>query len=231
MKLELQMNLPEVVWLIRHAETATPDRFHGAESDVDLSERGRLQAEALGEWFASQKPTALVSSMMRRAIRTAEPVARVCRLEHQQEFALHERRVGEFSGRLFESVEVAWKQNLEAWIQGNLDATTPGAESFTELRDRLLPAWKRVVAAHPGERLVIIAHGVVCKVLLLTLLPEYGVADWVKMGKVANVATTRLVPTATGWVAEELLVVPPPVVAASGGVLTGIGLPASTSKT
>ena len=35
------------VYLLRHAETAQPDVFHGYESNVDLGPRGVRQAEAL----------------------------------------------------------------------------------------------------------------------------------------------------------------------------------------
>lgn len=32
--------MPTRIWLLRHAETALPTVFHGAESDVGLSRRG-----------------------------------------------------------------------------------------------------------------------------------------------------------------------------------------------
>lgn len=35
------------VWLLRHGESANPTVFHGAESDIDLGERGRRQAALL----------------------------------------------------------------------------------------------------------------------------------------------------------------------------------------
>ncbi len=50
------------VWLARHAETSTPTVFHGAESDVGLSEFGERQALASAEWFQTLRPTRLVSS-------------------------------------------------------------------------------------------------------------------------------------------------------------------------
>ncbi|MBV8382979.1 MAG: histidine phosphatase family protein, partial [Planctomycetaceae bacterium] len=64
--------MPETrVLLLRHAETSAPDRFHGAESDVGLGERGRRQAEAVAEILAAEGPDALYSSAMRRALETA----------------------------------------------------------------------------------------------------------------------------------------------------------------
>jgi broad specificity phosphatase PhoE len=67
--------MPTRVLLLRHAETANPVIFHGAESDVGLSERGRQQADAIAPILAAHSPTAIISSGMRRAIDTATPPA------------------------------------------------------------------------------------------------------------------------------------------------------------
>ena len=40
------------VLLARHAETSAPDRFHGAESDIGLSELGAGQAQRLAAFFS-----------------------------------------------------------------------------------------------------------------------------------------------------------------------------------
>jgi probable phosphoglycerate mutase len=94
----------------------------------------------------------------------------------------------------------------------------PRAESFDAIRARVLPAWERVVTAHRGGRVVLVAHGVVSKVLLFSLLPGLTVADWTAVGKVLNLAVSTLVQPAGGaWRAESLLVVPDPVRALAGG--------------
>src|SRR5947209_11555224 len=84
--------VPDRVLLRRHAETANPLIFHGAESDVGLSERGRAQAEAVAPVLAAFGPGAVVSSAMRRALDTAGPIARACGLAVRVEPDLHERR-------------------------------------------------------------------------------------------------------------------------------------------
>src|SRR5437764_2917466 len=66
--------MPTTVFLLRHAESANPLVFHGAESDVGLSARGRRQAEALAPLLAALSPHAIVSSAMRRAVDTATPI-------------------------------------------------------------------------------------------------------------------------------------------------------------
>lgn len=204
------------LWLTRHAETAAPAVFHGAESDVGLSGLGRRQAEAAAAWFAALAPTAVVSSGMTRAKDTAAPVAAACRVAHRVEPALHERRVGPLSGTPVAAAAGPWPETVARWAAGDTGYTTPGAESFDQLRDRLVPAVLRAAGASPGGRVVVVAHGVVCKVLLLSLLPGYGPADWVRVGPVPNLAVSELVFDG-GWAAASLLAVPPPVAALAAG--------------
>jgi broad specificity phosphatase PhoE len=205
-------HLPERVWLMRHAETTAPHVFNGAESDVGLSPLGFLQASAVAGWFVQHAPTAVVSSAMRRAIDTAAPIAAACGVPHHVEPHLHERSIGPMAGSPF-AFDGPWAETVTHWTAGNTAFTTPGAESFDDLTARLLPAWGRVVTAHPGGRVVVVAHGIVCKVLLLSLLHDWDVSGWGKLGRSANVAVSELTPRADGrWAAERLLAVPDPAV-------------------
>jgi probable phosphoglycerate mutase len=58
---------------------------------------------------------------------------------------------------------------------------------------------------------VVVCHGVVCKVLLLALLPGHAGADWERIGRAKNLSVSELVPAADRWAARRLLFVPPPV--------------------
>ncbi|MBY0457637.1 MAG: histidine phosphatase family protein [Gemmataceae bacterium] len=206
-------HLPEAVWLVRHAETAAPTMFHGAESNIELGVHGLRQVAAAVGWFAALKPTAVVSSAMRRAFQTAEPVARGCGVPHLVEPLLHERKVGPLSRKPRDEADHIWAETTREWVAGNTAHAYPGMESFDELRDRTVPAFRRAIAAHPGGRVVIVCHGVVCKVLLLSLLRGYSSAHWESIGRVANLAVSELAPDGDDWIAQQLLVVPTPVAA------------------
>jgi broad specificity phosphatase PhoE len=180
------------VLLLRHAESADPTVFHGAESDVGLSDRGVRQAHAVAAALAAYRPDVLVSSGMRRALATAEPIARACGLTVQVIPELHERRVGTLSGTAHGPTGV-WPDTLERWIRGDTGYAPPGAESFDAIRDRVLPAWRAVTEQHAGRALVVVAHGIVIRVLLLSVLPDWTVADWKRLGPVKNVGVSELV--------------------------------------
>ena len=75
----------------------------------------------------------------------------------------------------------------------------------------LVPALERVARQFAGQRVVVVAHGVVCKVLLLALLANRGPAGWQALGRVANLAVSKLQFDGMVWTAERLLEVPPPV--------------------
>jgi probable phosphoglycerate mutase len=213
------------IWLTRHAETAAPAIFHGAESDIDLSDLGRRQAGAAAAWFAMlpDPPTAVVSSGMRRAVETATPIAAACGVPHVIEPELHERRVGALSGTAFSATDGGWAETVRRWSSGETGFTTPGAEAFDRIAARVVPPLVRVADRFAGGRVVVVAHGVVCKVLLLSVLRGYGPSAWVTLGRVPNLAVSELVRDAGGWTAAELLVVPPPVAALTAGEPTGVG--------
>ena len=87
------------ILLLRHAETAAPDLFHGAESDVGLGPNGFFQAKRLGERIAKIGVNAVYSSGMRRAEETARVIADACGIKDLKTCPdLHERIMGPLSG-------------------------------------------------------------------------------------------------------------------------------------
>jgi broad specificity phosphatase PhoE len=166
------------ILLLRHGETTAPDRFHGCESDVGLSPRGRAQAEAAAALLVSLAPRAVYGSGLRRAVETATPIARACGLPLRTVEALHERRMGSLSGAPRDEFWHVYEEAKRHWAAFKLDYTHPGGESFDEIRDRVVPAFTALAASHADETIVVVAHGVVIRVLLCSLVEGLSPADF-----------------------------------------------------
>ncbi len=203
------------VFLLRHAQTDRPDVFHGYESDAGLSDLGYRQAAAIAPIIASLKPDCIWSSGMRRARLTAEPIALACGLPLHIEPELHERKVGILVGTPNSGEIGIWPATLKEWISGNTRAAQQDAESFDAIRDRVLPAWHRIMQGLDGRSVAIVAHGIVIRVLLLSLLEGYSVADWEKVGRIQNVSISEIIGSGENWKPVRIGEVPPEVQALS----------------
>jgi 2,3-bisphosphoglycerate-dependent phosphoglycerate mutase len=158
------------VLLARHAETSAPDRFHGAESDIGLSALGARQAEGLADFLSKTGAAAIYSSAMRRAVETAGPIALACKLVPVEIAALHERRIGALSGLSREAGWAVYAASKTRWINGDLDYTHEGGESYNDVRRRVVPVLQELTVRHANQTIVVVAHGVVIRVALSSLL-------------------------------------------------------------
>ncbi len=166
------------VLLLRHAETAAPDLFHGEESDVGLGPRGFEQARRAGERIAAFRPDLIYSSGMRRAAETAEAIALACGLPLLTCRELHERKMGLMSGQPRVEGWPIYEATKEHWKTGRLDFTHQGGESFAAMQARALPAFRSLMDREAGKTVVIVAHGVINRVVLCSMLEGYTPADF-----------------------------------------------------
>jgi 2,3-bisphosphoglycerate-dependent phosphoglycerate mutase len=196
------------VFLVRHAETARPEVYHGYESDADLGPRGQRQTAALAPVIAAFKPDVLVSSGMRRARRTAEAISQATHLSIQIEGQLHERKVGDLQGKPIRGDLGVWPETLARWVAGETWYSPPGSESFDQIRNRVLPVWERVTLENQGKTIVIVAHGIVIRVILVSVLEGYNSAAWPRLGRLPNASITEVVASGRSWQAERIGYVP-----------------------
>jgi 2,3-bisphosphoglycerate-dependent phosphoglycerate mutase len=189
--------------LARHAETAAPDRFHGAESDIGLSDWGRRQAELLGEWLKTTGASALYCSAMRRAVDTAASIGHACNLEPTSILALHERKIGPLSGKSREQGWATYALSKERWITGDLEHTHQGGESYAEIRRRVVPIIEALAIRHRGETIIVVTHGVVIRVVLTTLITGFQAADFDRIA-IDFASVNDLLCDGMTWKAERL---------------------------
>lgn len=172
------MPAPTRVLLLRHAVTSAPDVFHGAESDVGLGPRGVEQARRVAARIAAERPDVVYSSGMRRAAETARVIAEACGLDPLEWPGLHERRMGPMSGMPRAEGWSTFEETKRHWIAGRLDHTHEGGESFAAMAARVTAAFRALLDREAGGTAVVVAHGVVNRVLLASMADGHSHADF-----------------------------------------------------
>jgi broad specificity phosphatase PhoE len=159
--------------LARHGQTAwnASRRFQGS-TDVGLSERGRAQAEALGERLRGRRLAAVYVSPLCRARETAAIV-----LGERSEVPLvamdelRELSLGEWEGRTVEEIKGQEGDPYLAWLRAPHDRLPPGGEPLDSVAIRVRQALDRIAAAHGDEEeVLVVAHGGVISVYACDLL-------------------------------------------------------------
>ena len=156
--------------LARHGETEwnVEEVFRG-RIDIGLNETGAKQAELLAEYLSSVKIDAVYSSPLKRALNTAEVIARYHKLEVKIAPGLIDCDFGKWQGLHLQEVKDRYKELYTEWVNSPHLVKIPGGESLSEVRERALKVVDEVVAKHEGT-IILVSHRVVNKVLICALL-------------------------------------------------------------
>ncbi|MFM0518252.1 histidine phosphatase family protein [Caballeronia jiangsuensis] len=150
------------VLFIRHGETDWNriKRIQG-HIDIPLSEHGFLQAEQLGARLAREgRIDAVYSSDLQRAQQTARPFADALGLELRLSEKLRERFYGAFQGHDSDEINDKFPAEYVEWQTRDPGFSPPGdGESQRVFYHRVVHATEPIVAAHPGGRIAVVAHG------------------------------------------------------------------------
>ena len=153
--------LPTHFWLIRHGETEwNAGRRLQGWLDIPLSDIGRAQARQLAVRLkAADVPSfnALYSSDLSRASETAHIAAAHLELPVTTRESLRERNYGVYQG-------VDWSALTGELAQQNINLRAPeqaveNGETFSAFAQRITVAFESLAAAHPGQNVLVFAHG------------------------------------------------------------------------
>lgn len=159
--------------LVRHGESAANvQEIISGDPQTPLTDLGVHQAINAGKQIAMKyDPSELkiVASPYKRAHDTALHIAREIghhpdsiTLDHE----LRERHFGEFEGRPVNFNKVPGyviKVPGKGSVRANENFRPDGGESLVDVRDRVVPAIQKHLAAHPDKHLLVVAHGHVVK--------------------------------------------------------------------
>lgn len=146
------------LYLIRHGQTAwNASGMIQGQTDVDLSPVGVRQAEQLARHFADVRLDVILSSPLRRAANTADPLGRLQQREVRLDPRLMERSWGASEGLTRAQAAVRYQESEALLRRSPLDAAVPGGETLRELHNRVRAALQDAAAL--GGHVAVVSHG------------------------------------------------------------------------
>ena len=156
--------------LARHGETEwNVEKVFRGRADVNLNEVGIKQAELLGKHLCNWELEAIYSSPVKRALDTANIVARcvevaVCIAEGLTDFDF-----GEWQSLSEQEVKRLYPDILNEWQSSPHKVRMPGGENLDDVTKRTAEVVDEVLSRHHGN-VLLVSHRVVLKVLICSLL-------------------------------------------------------------
>lgn len=153
------------ILLVRHGQSEwNASRRLQGQADIELSDQGRAQADALRNVIEQIGPCRAVSSDLGRV---QETVRRLGVADAQPDKGLREIDVGEWTGRRIPDLIAENEDQYLAWRAGT--NTPPGGELWEDFADRVTSVINRE-AKSPCQNLLVACHGGVVRAILQRFL-------------------------------------------------------------
>ena len=156
------MPVPEITRIIavRNGETAwnVDTRLQG-QLDVPLNERGQRQARQAAQALLREAPDVVYSSDLSRALATAEAAAALLGRPVHTDTGLRERHFGQWQGQTYAEVEARYPEASARWRRREPDFGPEDGETLAGFYARVTATATRLAGAHPGQTVLMVAHG------------------------------------------------------------------------
>jgi 2,3-bisphosphoglycerate-dependent phosphoglycerate mutase len=163
--------------LVRHGQQQWPDPETSTTGDwvnPPLSDLGREQAQAVGKYLAGEPASAIYSSHLLRANDTGQAIADhhgldVTVIDELEEFRMFQHLDGNLRATDVLG-ELALQGIRSRFMQTRQWDVYPHSESSLEFRRRIGYSLEGIMAAHPGETVIVACHGGVINIAVAQIL-------------------------------------------------------------
>lgn len=159
------------LYMVRHGATqlSAEDRFAGA-MDIELSEKGKVQAQRLAERLADDSIMAVYCSPLTRAVQTAAILAMPRAIPVIHRDGLREIHHGHWEGMRRADVEVQFPEEYAAWEEDPFTFAPQGGEAGVNVIARALPVVRQIVLEHHGQNVLVVSHKATLRLIFSSLL-------------------------------------------------------------
>ncbi len=134
--------------------------------DLDLSEKGYLQAEKTAEYiYGNYRPDVIYSSDLLRAYNTAKVAARLFCKEVIKSEKLREICGGDWEGKTFNELQGKYPEEYGTWLKDIGNSKCTNGESPKMLIERVLPEVIEIAEKNDGKTVLLATHAMVIRCL------------------------------------------------------------------
>lgn len=163
------------LYIIRHGETRF-NRSHlmqGRGINASLNDTGRKQADAISIYLKDKPVSKIVTSSLKRAKESAEPLCRLFNLKPEAYTELDEMDFGDLEGKSFDEVKSDLVHLHESWSSGKLEIGPKNGETPIQVYKRANLKVEEILKLSDDECLVFMLHGRLIRILL---------SEWLGLG-------------------------------------------------
>ncbi len=145
--------------LVRHGETEwNVQRRYQGQTDVALSPKGILQAEALALRLSAESIDAAFASDLQRAWLTGQIVTQGREIALTPEPRMREMHFGMLEGLTFDEAQSQHADVIRAWLD-NENQPPPGGEDLVGFSRRVKSVLEELQRNHASQTVLLVAHG------------------------------------------------------------------------
>ena len=208
-----------ILW--RHGQTDwnVANKFQG-HTDIPLNAVGEYQVTHAARNVIDMKPTAILSSDLMRAQKTAQALADLNGLPVNIDARLRETNCGKWEGLTGEEIRAVDLDNLREWSLGGDNPAGGTGDRRSEVGARAKAAIEDFLGGKDGETLIVATHGGTARAIIGMYL-ELPIPYWSKIGGLSNASWSVLTHSPKGWLLTEHNAgsIPEPVLGQDGGAV------------
>ena len=154
--------------ILRHGESeANGSGFFAGQTDINLSEKGKRQAELTARYISENYSVdKIYSSDLKRAVDTVRPLSSILGKEIITDENLREINAGKWQGKTFNELERDYTVSYGVWLKDIGKAKPDGGESVEKLAERIYGEMEKIAKKNIGKTVVIATHATPVRAML-----------------------------------------------------------------
>ncbi|MBI5175202.1 MAG: histidine phosphatase family protein [Candidatus Obscuribacter sp.] len=161
------------IYFVRHGHTmATEMGLLYSDPSLEITEKGKLQAQAAARYIAAHRPELLLRGKAVRVAQSAQPIEEILGLKAETIEGFEEWNVGNWEGRTYLDIKKNDPDQYHQWCADPIENAPPEGESIAHLAGRIGEAMQAVSGntRYAGKKICMVTHSGIIRSALVHAL-------------------------------------------------------------